>query len=77
MKQIQLNITLPETVTASETDLRMMLASKLYESSLLSLGQAANVAGLSKRSFAELLGMHGVSLFSQTPEDLLGDIANA
>jgi predicted HTH domain antitoxin len=77
MKQIQLTITLPEMATATEADLKMMLASRLYETEKLSLGQAADVAGLTKRTFAELLGQYGVSLFSQTPEELCEDIANA
>ncbi len=33
----------------------MMVASRLYETDKLSLGQAADVAGLSKQTFAELL----------------------
>jgi len=77
MKQIQLTITLPEMTTESEAGLKMMLASRLYETERLSLGQAADVAGLTKRTFAELLGQYGVSLFSQTPEELREDIVNA
>ena len=77
MKQIQLNITLPDMVTATEADLKMALASQLYESGRLSLGQAAEVAGLTKRTFAELLGQYGVSLFSQTPKELQEDVINA
>jgi predicted HTH domain antitoxin len=77
MKQVQLNIMLPEMITATEADLKMMLASRMYESGQLSLGQAADVAGLSKRTFTELLGQYGVSLFSQSPDDLHEDVANA
>jgi predicted HTH domain antitoxin len=53
------------------------LASKLYEKEDLSLGQAAKVAGLSKRAFIEILENYGVSIFSENEEDLLADIANA
>jgi predicted HTH domain antitoxin len=61
----------------TELDLKIMLAAKLYEKRELSLGQAADAAGLSKRTFAELLGKYDVSLFSQTPEELREDILNA
>jgi len=44
---------------------------------LLSAGQAAEMAGISKRAFVELPGRYGVSLFSRSIEDLQKDIANA
>jgi predicted HTH domain antitoxin len=77
MKQIQLNITLPDMATATEAELKMTLASRLYENGQLSLGQAADVAGLTKRTFAEMLGQYGVSPFTQTPEELREDIRGA
>ena len=77
MRNIPLNISLPDMVRISEIDLKIMLAAKLYETERLSLGQAADVAGLSKRAFAELLGNYGVSLFSQNTEELKADIKNA
>jgi predicted HTH domain antitoxin len=55
----------------------MTFAVKLYENRRLSLGQAADAVGLTKRAFSELLGWYGVSLFSQTVEDLREDVANA
>jgi predicted HTH domain antitoxin len=77
MKTVQLSIPLPDMSSATELDLRVMLAAKLYETEQLSLGQAADAAGLSKRAFTELLGNHGVSLFSQNLAELREDIANA
>ena len=77
MQNIALNISLPETVQIRETDLKIMLAAKLYETELLSLGQAADLAGLSKRTFIELLGKYGVPLFSQNIDELKADIENA
>jgi predicted HTH domain antitoxin len=77
MKTIQLALNVPDMLDTTEVDLRGMLASKLYESQILSLGQAAVVAGFSKRAFAEVLSRYGVSLFSQTEEELRSDIANA
>jgi predicted HTH domain antitoxin len=77
MQQFQLNILLPDMVSAIEAELKMTLASRLYENGQLSLGQAADMAELTKRTFAELLGQYGVSLFSQTLDELREDIANA
>jgi predicted HTH domain antitoxin len=77
MKQVQLNISLPDMSVATEAELKMTLASHLYENGHLSLGQAADLAGLTKRTFSELLGQYGVSLFSQAPEELHEDIINA
>ena len=49
----------------------MLLAAKLYERGILSAGQAAEVAGLSKRAFIELLGKYGVSVFGyETLEEM-------
>jgi len=75
MKQLILNI--PDFVTLNEQEITMTLASKLYEEGKLSLGQAAEVVGISKRSFAELLGKHDVSLFNYPASDLSRDVKNA
>lgn len=77
MKNIPLNISVPDMINLTEKDLKIMLASKLYETKELSLGQAADVAGVSKRAFAEILGQYSVSLFSVNADELRQDIANA
>jgi predicted HTH domain antitoxin len=77
MKTVQLNIKLPDVFNIDEPYLKTFLAAKLYEKQELSLGQAAEAAGMSKRAFAESLGMYGVSLFSQTVDEVKEDIANA
>lgn len=77
MKNIQLDMTFPDMMNTTETELKILLASKLYESGQLSLGYAAEAAGLSKRTFIELLGQYNVSLFSQNVQELQEDIANA
>jgi predicted HTH domain antitoxin len=43
----------------------------------LSLGQAAELAGYSKRTFMELLGNYGVSIFEYPEMELEKDIKNA
>jgi predicted HTH domain antitoxin len=77
MKQVQLNICLPDMVGMAEGELKMMLASRLYETGRLSLGQAADAAGFTKRAFAEMLGQYDLSLFSQNADELQEDIRNA
>jgi predicted HTH domain antitoxin len=51
------------------------IAAKFYESGRLSLGQAAEIAGLSKRTFAELLSDYDVSLINYSVEDLKNELA--
>ena len=75
MRTIQLHI--PDEVDLKDYDFAMIIASKLYEDGKLSAGQAAMVAGLSKRAFIELLGRYNVSIFSTLLSDLESDIANA
>lgn len=75
MRKIQLDI--PDSVDLSEFDLYLIIASKLYADSKLSAGQAAEIAGISKRTFIELLGKYGVSIFSDSITDLHADISNA
>ncbi len=75
MKQVVLNI--PDFVNLDEKDITMTLASKLYEEGKLSLGQAAELVGLSKRTFTELLGKYNVSVFNYPPSDLSRDVKNA
>ena len=75
MRTIQLNI--PDNVDLKDYDFSMIVASKLYEDEKLSAGDAAKIAGLSKRAFIELLGKYGVSVFSTSISDLHNDIKNA
>lgn len=72
-----ITLTLPDSLDIDNKDLAMLVASRLYEQGKLSLGQAAEVAGLTKRTFAELLGNYNVSLFNYPASDLDSDIANA
>jgi predicted HTH domain antitoxin len=75
MKTLTLNI--PDSLDVDNRDLAMLVSTKLYEQGKLSLGQAAEVAGLTKRTFAELLGSYNVSIFNSPASDLSRDVANA
>jgi predicted HTH domain antitoxin len=63
MQQQVLTIKLPSSVQLNSFELSMMLAAKMYERGILSTGQAAELVGLSKRAFIEILGKYGVSVF--------------
>lgn len=75
MKTVVLN--LPDSVDLDAKQVSLLLAVHLYEKRTLTLGQAAQLSGLSKRSFAETLGMHGVSLFNYDAADVFSDVSNA
>ncbi|RED91634.1 UPF0175 family protein [Marinoscillum furvescens] len=75
MKQLTLN--LPSTLNLSDQELRMSLASKLYEQGKLTSGEASKLAGVSKRTFLELLNAHQVSIFNFPEDQLEEDLKNA
>lgn len=75
MRTIEIHI--PDEIDLKDGDFSMIIASKLYEDGKLTAGQAAEVAGLSKRTFIELLGKYGVSVFSTSLSELGSDITNA
>jgi hypothetical protein len=75
MRSIVLNV--PDTGNFAMFDYSVYLAAKMYEDELLSSGQAASLANLSKRSFIEIMGKYGISPFSTKINDLLEDIAHA
>lgn len=60
-----------------EREAKTPLAAKLYEKGSLSLGQAADLMGYSKRTFMELLGDYEVSVFDYSEAELEKDILNA
>ena len=67
---MSVSINLPDGLQISEFELSMMLASKLYESGLISSGQGAEMVGLSKRAFIEMLGKYQVSVFGYDFDEL-------
>ena len=73
MKYLTLNI--PDSVSLNERETKRFLAAKMYESGKLSLGQAAELAGLSKIAFSEILADYNVSLINYTPSDISKDAA--
>ena len=75
MKTLTLEI--PDSVNLDEKEAKTLLAAKLYEKGTLSLGQAAELAGYSKRTFMELLANYDVSIFNYSDAELEKEIFNA
>ena len=66
MKTVTLKI--PDSV--DEIDVKMQLAAHLFEKGIMSSGQAAELAGVSKRIFLESVGKYGVSIFGESIDDI-------
>jgi predicted HTH domain antitoxin len=65
---VELTLDLPSNL--SKDEVQTLLAIKLYETERVSLGQAARLAGFSKRAFMEILGRHHVPVFNYSPDEL-------
>jgi len=74
MEQIVINI--PIGIEINMFEASMILASKLYEDGKLTSGQGAEMTGLSKRAFIELLGKYNTSVIGYDFEDLENDLKN-
>ena len=68
MTTTTLEIELPTTTTSDEA--KLLLAVKLYEVGKITLGQAAKIAGYSKRAFLEVLDHQKIPVFNYSAEDL-------
>ena len=66
-------IQIPEDLEWRDAEIKRFLAAKLFEIGKLSLGQAAIMAGLSKRAFSEILADYDVSLINYSAEDISKD----
>ncbi len=74
MKTLTLQV--PDSFDIDSNEVAMLVATRLYEQGKLSMGQAAELVGLSKRTFIELLGKYGVSVFNYPAEDITQDVSN-
>ncbi len=68
-------LTIPENLNLNEREAKRFLAAKLFEAGKLSLGQAAELAELSKVAFAEILADYNVSVFNYPASDIIKDAA--
>lgn len=69
-----ITLEVPDSLAEYQNDTIRFIAAKLYESGKLSLGQAADMARLSKRTFAELLSNYNVSLINYSTNDLKDEL---
>ncbi len=63
-----LNTELPDEVELYEA--KMVLSAYMFDREILSSGQAAEFACVSRKTFLEDVGKYGVSIFGETGEDL-------
>jgi len=75
MRTIFFNI--PDTIDLTDREARMILASKLYERGKFTFGQAAEMTGLSKIAFMELLADYDISIFNYHADEIEKDALNA
>ena len=73
---MSISVTLPE-VNISEEELKLLLAIKLLEESMVSLGKASEIAGYSERAFTEILLHKGISPLKYQNLNLAKELSNA
>ena len=67
---MSIQINLPDGLQISQFELSMLLAAKLFDEGLISSGQGAEMVGLSKQAFIELLGKYKVSVFQYDIDEI-------
>jgi predicted HTH domain antitoxin len=71
-----ISINLPE-LNINEDEIRLLLAIKLLEEGIISLGKAAEIAGFSEKAFIEILLRKGVSPIKYIGLSLKKELQNA
>jgi predicted HTH domain antitoxin len=69
----EFSVELPFNVTDDEA--RLAMAVRLFEKGRVSLGQAASLAGFSKRAFIDVLGREGVAVVNYPAGELEKELA--
>ena len=72
---MKLTLEIPDNLNIDSNEMKRMLGAKLYESGKLSLGQAAELAGMPKSAFAEILNKYDVSLINYPVSEIINDAA--
>ena len=73
---MNVSLKLPE-LNISEDELKLLIAIKLLEEGIVSLGKSAEIAGYSEKAFAEILIHKGVSPIEYSKLDIHKEIQNA
>lgn len=69
-------VQIPE-LNIKEEEIKLLLAAKLFEEEIISLGKAAEVSGYSEKTFAEILLHKGIPPVKYSDLDLQNEIDNA
>jgi len=72
MSAMAIKVMLPFSI--SEDDVKLLLAIKLFEVGKVSLGQAAKLAGFSKRAFIDVLGQYHIPVCTYSVEELRQEV---
>ncbi len=73
---MSISVNLPE-MNIKEDEVKLLLAIKLLEEGLVSLGKAAEIAGYSEKAFVEILIKRGVPPIKYLDLDLNKELRNA
>ena len=68
-----MTIQVPEALEKEHDETIRLIAAKLYEAGKLTLGQAAEMCGMRKWGFPEILAKFNVDYFQYTSEDLINE----
>ena len=61
--------------TQMEARLRELIALELFREGRISAGKGAEIFGIAKMAFIQLLSQHGVDYFTESPEELKAEVA--
>ena len=61
--------------TQIEAHLRELIALELFREGRISSGKGAELLGISKLAFVQLLSQHGIDYFTESPEELKAEVA--
>jgi predicted HTH domain antitoxin len=68
-----MTIQVPDNLEKEHDEIVHLIAAKLYEAGKLSLSQAAEMCGMRKWDFPEILAKFNVDYFRYTSEDLINE----
>ena len=57
-----------------EARLRELIALELFREGRISSGKGAELLGISKLAFVQLLSQHGIDYFTESPEELKAEV---
>lgn len=87
MSKVRLEVEIPDEIAGTQLEQKFLAAAqqliqeqtvvRLFEQGDVSSGYAADLLGMSRHDFIQLLANRGVSFFNYKPEELRQEIENA